>query len=130
MRKLIGTAVAIALVAGLAPAATLAAPTKPGKPAVSVERCEDGMGYLRQVYATQVKAIDDDWTVTIWPICEGRHDLPLKSLGNATHLRGTVDRNHTLLGALDDADYRANDVIGIRFTRTEDVILYVHRYEY
>lgn len=102
----------------------------PGTPSTSSDRCEDDLGHLRQVYAAQINQMDDDWKVSIYPICEGTHTVALKSLGNATHLRGTVGRNDALLAALDDADYRADDVIGIRLGTNENVTLFVHHSEY
>ena len=102
----------------------------PGTPSVSTEQCEDGLGFLRQVYAAQINQMDEDWRVHIYPICEGEFGIPLRSLGNATHLRGTVERNDTLAAALDDADYRANDVVAIRLGTNENVTLFVHHSEY
>jgi hypothetical protein len=110
-------------------------PTTPNNPtptpvAPSTERCEDGLGFLRQVYASQINQMDDGWRVHIYPICEGTFGIPLRSLGNATHLRGTVERNDTLAAALDEADYRANDVVAIRLGTNQNVTLFVHHSEY
>ena len=100
------------------------------QPQPSTEKCEDGLGFLRQVYAKQINEMDDSWRVHIYPICEGEFGIPLRSLGNATHLRGTVERNDTLTAALDEEDYRANDVVAIRIGTNQNVTLFVHHSEY
>ena len=114
----------------LAPLAASAQAMHKPKPQPSNEKCEDGLGFLRQVYAAQIDAMDDDWRVHIDPICEGEFGIPLRSLGNATHLRGTVERNDALSAALDDEDYRANDVVAIRLGTNKNVTLFVHHSEY
>jgi hypothetical protein len=126
----IAATIAVAVMA-VAPLTSLGANNLQKPPvASSNEKCEDGLGFLRQVYAAQLEAMDENWRVHLYPICEGEFAIPLQSLGNATHLRGTIGRNPHLAAELAEDDYRADDVVAIRIGTNQNVTLFVHHSEY
>lgn len=121
-------AIALVLTPQIASAqAFLKTPNSP-KPQTSSHEppCEYGMGYLPRVSAKEVRGIDEGWRVWVRPVCENSPHAPVRNMGNATQLIGTIGRNDTLEAALDDQRYLADDVVGVRLTKGNRVTLWVH----
>jgi hypothetical protein len=97
----------------------------PDAPATT-DSCKNELGHLRRVYEEQLEAIEDPRRVSIVPICIGESYGVMRSDGNAGALRQTIADNDAMMEALFDKNFRYDDVIGIRMTGEESVVLYVH----
>jgi hypothetical protein len=82
--------------------------------------CHDDLGMLMTVHKDDVMAVDFDNTVVVRPVCQEDH-----LDGNASGLRGIIGRNDAMAMALESADYRPEDVVGIQFGAEGVVLLYV-----
>ena len=89
-------------------------------------RCSDELGYLRRVYEEELEAIEDPLLVSIVPICMGESYGVMRADGNAGALRQTIADNDAMMEALFDKNFRYDDVVGIRMTGEESLILFVH----
>ena len=54
----------------------------------------------------------------------------MRNDGNAGALRGAIAHNDALMAALDLRAYEPEDVVGVRMTGDESVILYVHQFHH
>ncbi len=134
MNKILAT-VAIAAIAFTASVASSQALTIIKKPTRGGSdygtECSAQMGFLPHIYPAKVQAISSE-QVVLEPICDNDSlysSATLGSLfvdGNVTGLRKHIALNRTLVAALASGDYRADDVVGMKFG-TDMVILYVHR---
>jgi len=123
------SALALAAVPTTASAQAFNKPGGPNYPTPSSSDeppCEYGMGYLGRVNATQIRGIDDNWRVWVRPVCEDSPHAPVRNMGNATQLIGAIGRNETLEAALQDARFLADDVVGVKITKGNSVMLWVH----
>jgi hypothetical protein len=120
-----GLALALSATSGMA----MNTPTYPShdEPSKSEDNpCHDELGFLHVVRIEQVRAVEDE-TVHIRPVCESTDDVGSLFIdGNVGGLRKTIWQNETMLTALTDDNYKAEDVVGIRFGKNS-VILYVHK---
>lgn len=91
--------------------------------------CKNDMGYLRRVYEEQILGVEDEQRVSIVPICEFDYGL-MRNDGNAGALRQHIADNTAMVGALDQANFLPDDVVGVRMTGDDSAILYVHTFLY
>jgi hypothetical protein len=93
----------------------------------STYSCADQLGYLKRVYEEDLDAINDANLVAVVPVCAGEDFGMMRSEGNAGALRQIIASNDAMTEALfEKGDFGADDVIGVRMTGDEEVILYVH----
>ncbi len=125
------------LVALASPAAAYNKPTwkpedKPRVPvsAPSTYSCANELGHLRRVYEDQLDFITDSEDVSIVPVCVGEDYGVMRNDGNAGALRQHIADNDAMIEALDRANFLSNDVVGVRMTGDDSVILYVHTFFY
>jgi hypothetical protein len=94
----------------------------------STYTCSSELGHLRRVYEEDLEVISDPNLVSVVPICLGEDYGIMRSDGNAGALRMTIASNDAMMEALwEQGDFEPDDVIGIRMTGDEEVILYVHK---
>jgi hypothetical protein len=91
--------------------------------------CKNEMGYLRRVHDEQLLGIEDEHRVSVVPVCEGDYGM-MRNDGNAGALRQHIADNIAMVDALQDANFRPDDVVGVRMTGDHSVILYVHTFLY
>lgn len=99
-----------------------------GDPGESTYQCSNELGYLRRVYEDELELIENPNNVSIMPVCEGfgvfRND------GNAGGLRVAIADNDAMMEALFLKNFRSEDVVGVRMTDEDKVILYVSLWQY
>jgi hypothetical protein len=93
-------------------------------------KCTGELGHLRRVFTEQLDGVEYEQDVSIVPICEGEDYGVMRNDGNAGTLRQHIADNDAMVAALDTANFRADDVVGVRMTGDETVILYVHTFFY
>lgn len=92
--------------------------------------CANELGMLRRVYTEQIDGIFDESEVTVTPVCSGEDYGVMRNDGNAGALRQSIAMNDATAAALADANFRPEDVIAVRMTGDDSVILYVHTFLY
>jgi hypothetical protein len=94
-----------------------------GLPAILAGRsdCEDGLGHLRQVRASDIREVAG--LVQVAPVCP-RQNLRDQQKGVA-NIRSAVQRNDAMRVALRQAGYAADDVVGVVLDG-RGALLYVH----
>lgn len=92
--------------------------------------CSTELGYLRRVYEEELEAIAEPQYVSIVPVCMGEEYGMMRSEGNAGALRQVIASNDAMTEALDRADFGSDDVVAIRMTGEDKVILYVHPFHH
>lgn len=102
-----------------------AGPNCPGGSTESTAHCSDELGYLRRVYEEELDVIDDSDLVSVVPICIHESYGVFRADGNAGALRSVIADNDAMLEALLDKDFLPDDVVGVRMTGPQTVILYV-----
>jgi hypothetical protein len=85
-----------------------------------VSACASELGLLRTVHKNDVMAVDFDNTIIIRPVCQDSH-----LDGNAVTLTGVIGRNEAMSMALEEANFRSDDVVGIHFGDNGAVLLFV-----
>lgn len=95
----------------------------------STYSCGSELGYLRRVYPEQIDSVLDEDQVSVVPVCEDE-DGSLRNAGNAGALRMHIADNEAMVVALGDATYSPEDVVGVRMTGDESIILYVQSSNY
>lgn len=96
----------------------------------STYHCGGELGYLKRVHADQLEGIFDPQDVSIVTVCENDDYGLMRSEGNAGALRTQIAQNSAMADALQAANFGADDVVGIRMTGEDKVILYVHTFLY
>jgi hypothetical protein len=91
----------------------------------STYSCADELGYLRRVHASELAPVADWTQVWVTPICENG-DSMFRTAGNAGKLRMAIAANSAMQKALKDKAFGPEDVVGIRMTGIDTLILYVH----
>jgi hypothetical protein len=102
-------------------------PNNPGS-TVTTYNCSNEMGHLRRVYEEQLDGIEDPQRVAVLPVCMTDDFGLMRQDGNAGALRQTIADNDAIVEALLLKDFRADDVIGVRMTGDDTVLLYVHTF--
>jgi hypothetical protein len=97
---------------------------------VSTYHCGNELGYLKRVYEEELDEVTDVEDVSIVPVCENEDYGLMRSDGNAGAIRTHIADNDAMTEALDFANYRADDVVGVRMTGDDTVILYVHNFHH
>lgn len=92
----------------------------------STYSCGDDLGHLRRVFPQEIQSVYDEDRVSVLPICEGEDVGSLRSTGNAGALRKHIAQNEAMVVALGDRDFEPEDVVGVRMTGKDKVILYVY----
>ncbi|HQZ13707.1 MAG TPA: hypothetical protein PK286_12570 [Devosia sp.] len=92
--------------------------------------CTDEMGFLRRVHEEQLDGIDNPLNVSVTPICVGVSYGVMHSDGNAGALRQSIASNGAIMQALKGKRFLSDDVVGIRMTGEDKVILYVHQFHH
>ena len=93
----------------------------------TTDSCGGELGYLRRVYEEEIDLVE---RASIVPICE-RDDYGLmRSDGNAGALRQHLADNDDIMDALAAANFRVEDVVGVRMTGDESAVIYVHTFFY
>src|SRR5690606_29519110 len=92
--------------------------------------CANELGLLRRVYEEQLDAVDSSMNVSVVPVCMGEDYGLMRNDGNAGALRQTIASNDAMVDALDDKNFLSDDVVGVRMTGEEKVILYVHQFRH
>lgn len=95
-------------------------------PSKSTYRCDNQLGYLRRVYEEQLEQIEDPARVWVTPVCLGEDFGAMRNDGNAGALRSELADNDAIMQALLGKEFRPDDVVGIKMTGEDAVILYVH----
>jgi hypothetical protein len=95
-------------------------------PTVTTYNCSNEMGHLRRVYEEQLDGIEDPLRVSILPVCLSDDFGLMRQDGNAGALRQTIADNDAIIEALFRKNFKADDVVGIRMTDDDAVLLYVH----
>jgi hypothetical protein len=129
------TLAASALMALAGPALAYNKPTYPERPRVPVSApstysCANELGHLRRVYEDQLDFVTDSQDVSIVPVCLGEDYGVMRNDGNAGALRQHIAYNDAMLEALAAANFLSDDVVGVRMTGDDSVILYVHTFFY
>lgn len=88
--------------------------------------CTTDLGYLRRVYEEELEEVENPNRVAVVPVCMGESYGVMRSDGNAGALRSAVADNDAMTKALFLKNFGPDDVVGIRMTGEESVILYVH----
>ena len=94
--------------------------------------CTELMGFMRSVKPGEIAAFNGE-RVRLIPVCEdGTHRTrnaygTLFRDGNAELLRNPIARHPTLINALKAREYDQHDVVSVRFSANNGVILYVHQ---
>jgi hypothetical protein len=91
----------------------------------STYKCNDQLGYLRRVYEDELEVIDNPDYVSIFPICSTEPYGVFRTDGNAGALRDVIADNDAMTEALFLKNFGADDVVGVRMTGEDKVILYV-----
>jgi hypothetical protein len=89
-------------------------------------QCSSELGHLRRVYEEELDDIEDPLRVSILPVCMTDDFGLMRNDGNAGALRQTIADNDAMMEALFRKDFNAEDVVGIRMTDEDAVLLYVH----
>ena len=118
-----------------APAPTRVPTTTPNNPndppSSDTYSCRDQLGYLRRVYEVELDAINDPNRVWVTPVCENDDAYGLmRNDGNAGALRGHIAENDAIMSALLGKDFRPEDVVGIRMTGEDSVVIFVHPFHH
>ncbi len=134
MHKLLSATLFAAFTLVAASAAHAQSPTVPGatvpggpdipEPAPSTYSCTDELGYLRRVRASELAPVKDSTKVWVTPICENE-DSTFRTAGNAGKLRTAIAANRAMQKALKEKAFGPDDVVGVRMTGTDTLILYV-----
>lgn len=88
--------------------------------------CSGQLGFLRRVYEEELDGIDNPNLVSVVPVCMGESYGLMRSDGNAGALRQSIASNGAMEEALFRSNFASDDVVGIRMTGDQSVILYVH----
>lgn len=104
------------------PGATYCTPQSSG----STYDCTTDLGHLRRVYEEQLDEVENPNRVAVVPVCMGESYGVMRSAGNAGALRQAVANNDAMTEALFRKNFVADDVVGIRMTGIDSLILYVH----
>lgn len=91
----------------------------------STYSCTDELGYLRRVHAGELAPVKDWTKVWVNPICV-TEDSMFRTAGNAGKLRAAIAANAAMQKALKEKAFGPDDVVGIRMTGVDKLILYVH----
>jgi hypothetical protein len=111
----------LALISTAASAAVAPTRVPTAKPSTAaMAGCSGELGMLRAVDMHDVMAVDFDNTIVIRTVCQENH-----LHGNAVTLTGIIGRNEAMSSALDEANVRSDDVVGIYFGDNGAVLLYV-----
>lgn len=137
-RHLAATAVSLAALT-LSPVPILVGPTQaqpcgaaiagancPPSMGSSTYQCASELGHLRRVHVQDLDEIDGPNLVSVVPICAGESFGLMRSDGNAGSLRGAIADNDAMGEALFMSNFHPEDVVGVRMTGDESVLLYVH----
>jgi hypothetical protein len=92
----------------------------------STYSCQNQLGYLRRVYEEQLDQINSPNRVAVTPVCLGEDFGHIRNEGNAGALRASIADNEAMLLALRSKKFRPDDVVGVRMTGENAVLLYVH----
>lgn len=95
-------------------------------PTVTTYNCSNEMGHLRRVYEEQLEGIEDPLRVAVLPVCLNDDFGLMRQDGNAGALRQTIADNDAMMEALFRKDFNAEDVVGVRMTDEDAVLLFVH----
>ncbi|MHB1109032.1 MAG: hypothetical protein ACYCZU_01745 [Devosia sp.] len=120
----------IPVVTGPAVAQRFVVPPNDPKPAVSTYSCRNELGYLRRVYENELDRIEDANRVWVTPVCMGEDFGLIRNEGNAGALRARIAGSDAMMRALRGKDFRPDDVVGVRMTGEDTVILYVHPFHH
>ena len=116
------TGEALAQASNCRPGATYCTPQASG----STYDCTGELGYLRRVYEEELDEIENPNRVAVVPVCMGESYGVMRSDGNAGALRQAVANNDAMTEALFRKNFEPDDVVGIRMTDIDALILYVH----
>ncbi len=109
-------------IAACGPGTNIPTPT----PTVTTYNCSNEMGHLRRVYEEQLEGIEDPLRVSVLPVCMSDDFGLMRQDGNAGALRQTIADNDAMVEALFRKNFNAEDVVGIRMTGDDAVLLFVH----
>ncbi len=121
----VATLATIALAPVTAPLAQQTAPTYEPTPETT---CADPLGYLRRVYERELDGVSDPGRVWVRPICDGEEVGSLRHAGNAGALRARIADNDAMMQALDRTNFLPEDVVGVKMTGEDSLILFVHKF--
>jgi hypothetical protein len=101
-------------------------PNNPETPEPATEQsCTEALGHLRRVYASELVPVAESHKVWVTPICMDE-DSVFRTAGNAGTLRMAIASNPATRKALQVKNFHPEDVVGVRMTARDVVILYVH----
>lgn len=82
------------------------------------------------MYEDELDLVEDTNRVSVTPICDDGDYGLMRADGNAGALRAHIARNEAIAAALERANFRVDDVVGVRMTGQAAVIIYVHTFHY
>ena len=94
---------------------------------VKKDDCGGELGYLRRVYEEEIDFVVD---ASIVAVCEGDDYGLMRSDGNAGAIRQHLADNGDIMDALVAANFRVEDVVGVRMTGDDSAVIYVHTFFY
>lgn len=118
-------ALAVAVMTGAAAAQPSTAPQRTHEPGDTYD-CTEPLGHLRRVYEEELDAVVDPVRVWVTPICINEDPGPIRNAGNSGALRAHIASNAAMRDALFDANFGPDDVVGIRMTGEDSLILFVY----
>lgn len=98
--------------------------TVPDPKPTTTYSCTDELGHLRRVHVEELAPVQDPGNVWVTPICVD--DTVFRTAGNAGALRTAIASNRAMEAALEDKAFGPDDVVGVRMTALDKVILYVN----
>jgi hypothetical protein len=109
-------------------------PDKPGlsKAEAAFQTCGDKLATLRKVTGNSIKAIGNDASVKVIPVCEMQTlagsdaEQAFINRGNAVGLTGLIGSKPVLNAELGKSSHAADDVVGVIVDHA-NVTLYVHK---
>jgi hypothetical protein len=136
MRKLSTLAVIAGLLTAIVStsvqAQSLTHQRQPRSSAATDPDCTEIMGFMRLVKQSEIKAFDGQ-RVSLIPVCEDGTMRTRNAYGtlfrdgNAELLRLPIAAHPVMINALRARDYDQHDVVSVRFSANNSVILYVHQ---
>jgi hypothetical protein len=96
----------------------------------STYKCSTELGYLRRVYEEELDLVEEQDHVAIVPVCTTEEFGMMRSDGNAGALRQIIADNDATMAALEAKAFTPDDVVAVRMTGEDKVILYVHPFNH
>jgi hypothetical protein len=87
--------------------------------------CGSEIGHLPRVYPEQIEAVTDQNNVWVNVICADAPIAQWRGEGNADRLMVALEANDVIVAELGSRDLLTEDIVAVRMTGEETVLLYV-----